>query len=187
MTASGRRVARNRAALRVTLFTRATRAEPMGTMAFAQNEAARRRYFVLLHNMDPPDPEEWRAYMAALDKSFAKTVKRLSVFVATDGGAPDDVQRRELAEIISKASRDALIHVFTTHPAVKSVVTAMRWIAPARAISHHPRQFPVVCEQNGFEPTNILHDLLTTQRSFQPVQIVADIAAVVNPKLKAKR
>jgi hypothetical protein len=149
------------------------------TLTFLRGSSGKHKYLVLLHTEAPPDPDEWLLYLKELDGTFALTKGRVNTFVATDGGSPDDVQRRQLATVISRETRDALTHVFTMHASVRTVVTAFRWIAPPRAIAYQPREFVVVCEKCGIAAEDVLRDFAQAQAEFGPVKILADINAAV--------
>jgi hypothetical protein len=160
----------------------------MKTLVFRRGSSGDHKYLVLLHGVAPPDPDEWLLYLKELDATFATTKARVYVFAVTDGGSPDDLQRRQLATVISKGSRDALTHVFTTHASVRTVVTAFRWIAPPRAIAYQPSEFMAVCEKCGVNPADVLKDFDEVQNTFPPVAILAQIqASPVAPKPAAAR
>jgi hypothetical protein len=153
----------------------------MKTLTFLRGSSGSHKYLVLLHTDAAPDPDEWLLYLKELDATFAATKGRVNTFVATDGGSPDDVQRRQLAVVISREARDALTHVFTTHATVRTVVTAFRWIAPPRAVAYQPREFATVCDKCGVAREDVLRDFAQAQADFPPVKILGLISDAATP------
>jgi hypothetical protein len=157
----------------------------MKTLAFRGRSGGETGYLVLLHTSEAPDPEEWRAYVREFESILSDRRRPVHAFVATDGGSPDAAQRKELAEVVMTG--DALTHVFTTDAVIRGVVTAFRWIARSRAVAHLPREFPEVCAACGLVASEVMSDFNELRRSLPRVEMVARIAASMQPPAQKAR
>lgn len=143
-------------------------------MAF-QRGTSGAAYLVLLHSADQPTVAEWTGYVQEVEAALPGARGTLHIFVATDGGAPNAAQRKQLAEAFDRSSTPALTHVFSTSAFVRGVVTAFSWMTRSHAIAHAPRDFSAVCAECSLEPAAVLNDLLSAQSSFISVQVLLQI------------
>lgn len=140
---------------------------------FRRGTYGNRDYFVLLHNEAVPEADRWDSYLEAISRSLAGSTSRTHVFVATDGGGPDPAQRKALARVFERG--DALTHVFTTDVVVRGIVTAFRWIAGTRAVSHQPQDFGRTCIEVGHDPAAVLACMEDAQIDMPPVAMIAQM------------
>jgi hypothetical protein len=128
---------------------------------------------VLLHTAATPLPLEWAAYLTALGATLAASRQVVHVYIATDGGAPSAVQRKDLAETVERGPVSPLNHIFTTDPFVRGIVTAFGWIAKARAVAHLPGDLQRVCLEIGHSPGEVMQDFARVEASFQPIRMLS--------------
>jgi hypothetical protein len=141
----------------------------MQTLAFRSCESSSRRYLVLLHTAEEPRLGEWREYVSAVQATLAGASERVYAFVATDGGSPNAIQRRLLADVVMRGPHGAQTLVFTTDTFIRSVVTAFSWIAKPGASAHAPREFADICTKHGLAPREVLQEFTSLQKSFPRV------------------
>lgn len=151
----------------------------MKTFAFRSGKA-NAPYFVLLHTEEDPEQDDWAEYVRAIGVMVASEGRHVHAFVATDGGGPNASQRQELASVV-QGSRGAVTHVFTTNSFVRGIVTAFRWVAGARALAHHPREFLEVCERCNVSPYEVLADFGAAQKSLPRIEVLDQLVGSVNP------
>jgi hypothetical protein len=142
---------------------------------------------VLLHSALQPSAAEWSAYVQAVEGTLPATKGTLHVFVATDGGAPNAAQRKQLAEAFDKSPRPALTHVFSTSAFVRGVVTAFSWMTRSHAVAHAPRDFVSTCVECELQPDAVLGDLLALQRTFGDVLVLRQIQQSVGRRASLPR
>jgi hypothetical protein len=142
------------------------------TIAFRRGTAAGAPYLVLLHSADQPSAHEWNAYVQAVEATLPSARGTLHIFVATDGGAPNAAQRKQLAEAFDRGPNKALTHVFSTSAFVRGVVTAFSWMTRSHALAHAPRELASVCVECRLDPTAVLDDLRSLEGTFVPVQVL---------------
>jgi hypothetical protein len=147
----------------------------MNTLAFRRSSSAEKRYLVLIHNASAPDAAEWQAYVREMDRTLAEAVGTVHAFVVTDGGGPDAVQRRELADIFGQRHCSNLTHVFTNDMVVRAIVTAFRWIGRAHAVAHLPSAFPFVCAECGLSAVEVLHDFREAEKELGRVRMLQQL------------
>jgi hypothetical protein len=152
------------------------------TLAFRSATRAGIRFIVLLHTAAEPDLEEWNAYLRQVKAMLSVNGELVHTFVATDGGGPIAAQRKSLADVIHGSEGDLLTHVFTRDPFVRGIVTAFRWIARAKAVAHAPEEFERVCANVGLTPHQVADVLQELQRTFAPVDTLAQILKQLKPK-----
>jgi hypothetical protein len=141
----------------------------MQTLAFQLCTSSSPRYVALLHTAEEPRHEEWKAYVAAAQELLAGAESRVYAFVVTDGGSPNALQRRMLADVVMRGNLGLQTHVFTTNLLVRSVVTAFSWIAKPGAVAHAPRDFANVCQMCGLSAQDVIPRFGALQRSIPKV------------------
>lgn len=141
----------------------------MQTLAFQLCKSSSPRYAVLLHTAEEPRHEEWKAYVNAIQELLTGADARVYAFVVTDGGSPNALQRRMLADVVMRGKIGAQTHVFTTNLLVRSVVTAFSWIAKPGATAHAPRDFMHVCRMCGLSAQEIVERFGALQRTIPKV------------------
>ncbi|HEX5661108.1 MAG TPA: hypothetical protein VFX59_28145 [Polyangiales bacterium] len=154
----------------------------MKTLAFRSATRSGIRFMVLLHSPGEPDLEEWSAYLREVKAMLSLNGELVHTFVATDGGGPIAAQRKGLADVIQACVGDLLTHVFTRDPFVRGIVTAFRWIARSKAVAHTPEEFEQVCAELGLSPHQVLEVFGEAQRTFTPVETLAQLHKHTKPK-----
>ena len=80
-------------------------------------------YFVSYHTAAPPSDDEWHEQL----KDIAGRLKDLrGVLVVTDGGGPNVVQRRQLAELFE--GRVLPVAVVTDSAVARGILVALSWL-----------------------------------------------------------
>jgi hypothetical protein len=130
---------------------------------------------LLLHGAQQPSATEWSAYVQAVESALPSAKGTLHIFVATDGGAPNAAQRKQLAEAFDRSAPPGLTHVFSTSAFVRGVVTAFSWMTRSHALAHAPRDFASVCVESRLDAASVLGDLLRLQDTFIAVQVLGQI------------
>lgn len=147
----------------------------MHTIAFQRGTAVGAPYLVLLHSAQPPSAAEWSAYVQAVEGALPFAKGTLHIFVATDGGAPNAAQRKQLAEAFDRSASPALTHVFSTSAFVRGVVTAFSWMTRSHALAHAPRDFGSVCLDCQLDAVAVLADMVRLEDTFIGVAVLGQI------------
>lgn len=140
----------------------------MQTLAFRPCKSPNGNYILLLHTAEAPATVEWRAYVAGVQSLLAESSGLVHAFVATDGGSPNAIQRRLLADAVMRGTA-MHTHVFTTDVFIRSVVTAFSWIAKPGASAHAPREFAKVCGDCAISVPDAVRELQELQKTFPKV------------------
>src|SRR5580698_8857062 len=80
------------------------------------------RLFIVVYGATNPTDEEWRAYLAMVERHG---IDRTMQLIATDGGGPTSSQRRVLNEIL--AGRAVPVAVVSGNARIRGTVTALSW------------------------------------------------------------
>jgi hypothetical protein len=80
------------------------------------------RYFVSYHTAAPPTDEEWRDQLVYVDGRMAEL---RGVLVVADGGGPNVVQRKQLAELFQ--GKLPPVAVITESAMVRGMLVALSW------------------------------------------------------------
>jgi hypothetical protein len=145
------------------------------TIAFQRGTAVGAPYLVLLHSAEQPSAQEWSAYVQGVEAALPSAKGTLHIFVATDGGAPNAAQRKQLAEAFDRSASPGLTHVFSTSAFVRGVVTAFSWMTRSHALAHAPREFGSVCVECHLDAASVLGDMVKLQSTFVAVQVLGQI------------
>ncbi len=140
----------------------------MQTLAFSPCKSPNGNYILLLHTAEAPATSEWRDYVSAVHALLSESTEIVRAFVATDGGSPNAVQRRLLADTVMRGTQ-MHTHVFTTDLFIRSMVTAFSWIAKPGAAAHAPWEFAKVCENCGVSLPDLARELQDLQKTFPKV------------------
>lgn len=87
----------------------------------------KRRFLILVHTKDPPDDQQWKAYVAAA-RGWKKDIQ--AFLVVSDGGGPNAMQRAELDEAIDIEHHPGKTAVVTVSRIARGIVTAISWFSP---------------------------------------------------------
>jgi len=140
----------------------------MQTLAFRPYKSPNGNCILLLHTAEAPATSEWRDYVSAVQALLADSTAMVRAFVATDGGSPNAIQRRLLADAVMRGTQ-MHTHVFATDLFIRSVVTAFSWIAKPGATAHAPWELAKVCETCSVSLPDIARELQDLQKSFPKV------------------
>jgi len=109
----------------------------MSSMAFKNGDLASGDVVVYaVHDHTAPSATEWQGYLDLVAVALRKAgdPARVVGFVATDGGAPNAVQRQALAALLQREEKGtARIRsaVVSESAIVKAVVTTLSWLLPS--------------------------------------------------------
>jgi hypothetical protein len=81
------------------------------------------RLFLVVYGTKDPTDDEWRAYIADVERHG---IDRTMQLVFTEGGGPTAPQRRFLEELL--AGRTVPVAVMTSSSSIRLMVTAMSWV-----------------------------------------------------------
>jgi hypothetical protein len=92
-------------------------------------------FFLWLHTDRDPDPRDWKESCEAVRRAIGERggdLSRVRVFVVSDGGAPNVLQRRQIIDALSGRSIRAAIvtSVLETNPLKRGIATALSWTLP---------------------------------------------------------
>lgn len=92
---------------------------------------------VVVHSARNPRPEEWDgglAMLAALRSAAGAHFSGFKILVFTDGGAPNAMQRKALADLTRAQNREVLrVVVISRSMVARGAITALRWLGfPSR-------------------------------------------------------
>jgi hypothetical protein len=88
---------------------------------------------LVVHNARNPNREEWDAYLAmsrAASEAVGGDLGKLRQIVFTDGGGPNNAQRRASADLAKEYRNGAKVRVAVVSRSIvaRGIVTAFRWL-----------------------------------------------------------